>query len=81
MSMPTNARLVINGIQAEFQDSMQEFKDAIACKDENGLKQECIVLFPSDDAKTFSDLVSFDDEGNKKHDLNTIYDIIIMDGT
>lgn len=81
MSMPTKARLVINGIPAEFQDSMQEFKDAIACKDENGLKKECIVLFPSDDAKTFSDLVSFDDEGNKKHDLNTIYDIIIMDGT
>lgn len=82
MSMPTKARLVINGIGEEFQDSMQEFKDAIvSTADKDGVKRECLVLFPSDDAKTISELISLDDEGAEKHSVNTIYDIIIMDGT
>lgn len=81
ISMPTKARLVINGIGEEFQDSMQELRDAIACNGNDGSKRECIVLFPSDDASTFSDLILFDDEGAKKHDEKTMYDVIIIDGT
>ena len=50
-SMPDRARLVVNRMDGEYQDSVGELMDALEEKE-----RKCIVLFPTDDAKPFVDL-------------------------
>ena len=50
-SMPEKARLIVSGIGEEYQDSVVELMDAVEQKE-----RRCIVLFPTDDAKTFEEL-------------------------
>ncbi len=62
-SFPKSCRLVINGIDpglydvdihnnsSNYQNSMEEFNDALQQKE-----RKCMVLFPSEDAQTYSDL-------------------------
>merc|ERR1712038_1607514 len=49
---PVSCRLVIGGLDGEFQRSMVELDDAMQQKD-----RKCMVLFPSDGALTYSELI------------------------
>jgi len=95
-SFPVTCKLVVGGIDGEYQSSMNELKDAIKQKD-----RKCMVLFPSDDALTYYDLKSKLNDSNDKnivdqvcdnekqqkqkkqsqHDNHEAWDVIIMDGT
>lgn len=87
-------RLVIGGIDGEFQSSMVELLDAVEQK-----KRRCMVLYPSEDAMTYSDLKRFvqqtqqnseskqnkggddDDDDDNPVYVDDKWDIIVIDGT
>jgi DTW domain-containing protein YfiP len=50
-ALPQTSRLVVVGIDGEYQHSTVDLADAISQKD-----WRCMVLFPSEDAKTFEEL-------------------------
>ncbi len=64
-SMPSKARLVVSGIGEEYQDSMDELLDAMKQKD-----RRCIVLFPTDDARTFEELILVDSDSASREKKN-----------
>lgn len=93
-SMPKRARLVVNGISEEYQDSVGELTEALEQKE-----RKCIVLFPTDDAKPFLELYQENEnenerknnadadthipegDGSRKSNNDGDYDVIVMDGT
>ena len=88
-AMPSRARLVVSGISEEYQDSAKELLEALQQKE-----RKCIVLFPTDNAKTFlefdamnrdrntvRDSVCNEDHNAKISDKEEKYDVIVMDGT
>lgn len=86
-SFPKTCRLVVAGIGPEYQDSMKEMLDAVSPYGEN--RNKCLILFPTNDAKTFSEIQL---ERNKyRNDLissplspltdNQRWDLVIIDGT
>lgn len=88
-AMPSRARLVVSGISEEYQDSAKELLEALQQKE-----RKCIVLFPTDNAKTFlefdamnrdrdtvRDSVCNEDDNAKTSDKGEKYDVIVMDGT
>lgn len=84
-SMPDRARLVVSGIDGEYQDSVGELMDALEEKE-----RKCIVLFPTDDAKPFLDLYRENEREMKmQHEMDEAaaealtgeYDVVVMDGT
>jgi DTW domain-containing protein YfiP len=79
-SFPNTTRLVVNGIEREFQPSMGEMMDSYT--DALAGRSKCLILFPTDDAKTF-DVIEKESIGQ---DVNTDnsdnrWDLIVIDGT
>ena len=77
-AFPTTARLVVSGIGREFQPSMGEMLDAVSDAADNdggdSNKGKCLILFPTEDAKTFD--VIMEDVITKRDDAmhNTMDD-------
>lgn len=65
-AFPQRSRLIVGGIGPEFQESMEEFLIA--------MKGDSLVLFPSDEAKTFDALKC-------EYDDNKTFDVCVIDGT
>lgn len=84
-SMPHHARLVVAGIDEQYQASLGELQEAIQQS-----KRPCLVLFPTDDARTFPEIMN---ESINKNNSNSNsnnqsrsftmdeYDLIVLDGT
>lgn len=70
-SFPISCRLVVAGIGPEHQSSMKEMLNAIETND------SCMVLFPSEDAKTFSEMMNPESFEGKRKSI----DLIVIDGT
>ncbi|KAL7464661.1 hypothetical protein ACHAXS_005000 [Conticribra weissflogii] len=92
-SFPSTSRLVVSGIGREFQPAMGEMMDAVANaveKKNNAHASKCLILFPTEDAKTFDDIAadattsairedrSIDGEESK---IDGGWDVIVIDGT
>mmetsp|Transcript_5060 Transcript_5060/g.7033 ORF Transcript_5060/g.7033 Transcript_5060/m.7033 type:complete len:381 (+) Transcript_5060:63-1205(+) len=80
-SFPNTSRLVVNGLGRDFQPSMGEMLDVY--NDALSGRSKCLILFPTDYAKTFDDIEeevgsSVADSGG---DLQTGWDVIVIDGT
>lgn len=84
-AMPTKARLIVNGIDQEHQESVRELMDALEQKE-----RRCIVLFPTDDAVTFEELCHEKNIITEQKTTHTtgefmendeVFDVIVMDGT
>jgi len=81
---PTKARLIVSGIDEEYQESARELRDAIEQKE-----RRCIVLFPTDDARTFEELCRESNVSTSNNKMDgtgelmekEMFDVIIMDGT
>ena len=78
-SFPNTTRLVVNGIGREFQPSMVEMLDAYY--DALSGKSKCLILFPSDDAKTFEEIEKEIDYAASDVTLQDGWDVIVIDGT
>ena len=78
-SFPETSRLVVAGIGREYQVSMGELLDAMS--GENA--RNCIVLFPSDDARTFHEIESGTNVEKDKFKSTAIdnWDVVVIDGT
>ena len=55
-ALPGRCRLVVGGIGEEYQPSMKEMMDSMRSGDTNH-RQRCLVLFPTEDAKPFQELL------------------------
>jgi DTW domain-containing protein YfiP len=67
-AMPCKARLIVSGIGEEYQESVLELKEAMEQKE-----RRCIVLFPTDHARTFEELcTSSNSESKSSKDKNGI---------
>lgn len=81
-SFPNTSRLVVNGIGREFQPSMGEMLDVY--NDALSGRSKCLILFPTDDAKTFDEI---EEEFSTSSDDATDgapqngWDVIVIDGT
>ncbi|CAB9506644.1 DTW [Seminavis robusta] len=78
---PHHCRLVVAGIGPEYQSSMKELQEAIH-------QPNCLVLFPSEDAQTFADILASNSkqQQNEKRegigsDGSVRWDLIVIDGT
>lgn len=72
-AFPLESRMVVGGIGPEYQSSMQEFLQATR-------EDDCLVLFPDDDAITYDSILADDDEkiqGTSKQRKS----LIVIDGT
>jgi len=74
-SMPNHARLVVSGIGGEYQESMVEMMDAIHSNNTTNMttmknNRRCIVLFPTEDARTFDELW-MEEEEMKQNEYQT----------
>jgi DTW domain-containing protein YfiP len=77
-SFPTKCRLVIGGIGPDYQNSMKEFQQAL---EQN---KQCLVLFPDDSAKTFSEIIEQNHHSQQDVQSNEgqeSWDLIVIDGT
>lgn len=83
-SFPNTSRLVVNGIGREFQPSMGEMLDVY--NDALSGRSKCLILFPTDDAKTFDEIEeefsnSSSSTAADSTPQNSGWDVIVMDGT
>lgn len=104
-AFPTTTRLVVSGIGRDFQPSMGEMLDAVSnaakssplssgVSDTSGSK--CLILFPTDDAKTFAEInddlskkrgSTSTSTGEKTSTVNNVedtekgWDVVVLDGT
>lgn len=77
-SFPTTAQLVVGGIPRDFQPSMGEMLDIVSTAKSTSIADvaegrgtKCLVLFPTEDARTFEDIVRrFSDEMQKHIKVN-----------
>jgi DTW domain-containing protein YfiP len=77
-SFPDTCRLVVGGIGPEYQESMAEMLDAIQNE------RNCLVLFPTDNGKTFCELDASHLEDNnylQRSKSDERWDVIVIDGT
>ena len=74
-SLPVSARIVVGGISEDFQESMKAMRNCIT-KDPSS----CMVLFPSDQAKTYSEITQSINEGNTVAP-KAGWNVIVVDGT
>jgi len=94
--MPSIARLVVNGIGEDYQESMGEMMDAIHNnnREDGGEGRRCIVLFPTDDARTFEEFCNEGNDGplvdsyptdessaEEERMEDEKFDVIVIDGT
>lgn len=79
-SFPNTTRLVVNGMERTFQPSMGEMLDSY--NDALAGRSKCLILFPTDDAKTF-DVIEKEPIGQDVNTVNSDYrwDLIVIDGT
>lgn len=78
-SFPTQSRLVVAGIGAECQASMREMLEAI---EQEGKETDCLILFPTDDAKTFAKINTQEVAPvQENHNCPKKYELIVIDGT
>lgn len=80
-SMPSKARLVVSGIDENYQETMRELNGAIQQKE-----RKTLVLFPTDDSKTFQELCQQGEQEqliNDQHSWtdNGAMDLVVIDGT
>eukprot|EP00977_Amphora_coffeiformis_P011096 scaffold2655_cov179-Amphora_coffeaeformis.AAC.29 len=77
-SLPDTCRLVVAGISPNFQDSMDEMLQCI-----RNDPSSCIVLFPSEDAKTYAEITNNNnsDIGENQVVPSQGWDVIVIDGT
>jgi DTW domain-containing protein YfiP len=68
-AFPETCRLVVGGISSEFQDSMKELEESIQ-------QNNCLVLFPTDDARTFEQVEASETLSGEKG-----WDLVVVDGT
>mmetsp|Transcript_3395 Transcript_3395/g.7195 ORF Transcript_3395/g.7195 Transcript_3395/m.7195 type:complete len:447 (-) Transcript_3395:242-1582(-) len=85
-SFPTTSRLVVSGIGRDFQPAMGEMMDAVSnAVEKKNNASKCLILFPTEDAKTFADITSaiHDDESIDEAEANIDdgWDVIVIDGT
>lgn len=79
-AFPDSSRLVVGGIPAKFQESMEEMMDSLT-------KKTTLVLFPAEDAQTISDYFPIANresrtvEGSGDGTMDVIFDLIVPDGT
>jgi len=83
-SLPTVSKLVVGGIGEEYQASMGELLDAVNCNVDSDKRNsgttKCLVLFPSEDARTFDEIEKSSSETHiYGHDDK--YDVVVVDGT
>ncbi len=78
-SFPNTTRLVVNGIRSEFQQSMKEMLDAY--RDALSGRSKCLILFPTDDAKTYDDIEKEISSSSADVPTNNGWDVIVIDGT
>jgi DTW domain-containing protein YfiP len=71
-TFPTQSRLVVAGIGPEYQSTMKEMMEAVEQND----GANCLVLFPTDHAKTFAEIYHA-----SPHSQHKAYDLIVLDGT
>jgi DTW domain-containing protein YfiP len=80
-SFPSKCRLVVAGIDAEYQQSMFEMIKAVESTDPNG-RRTCLLLFPDDTAKTLNEIVSGSMSTTDFLLSNPQkFDLIVLDGT
>ncbi|KAL7502197.1 hypothetical protein ACHAXN_000227, partial [Cyclotella atomus] len=102
-SFPKTVDLVISGIPREFQPLMGEMLDVVAAAKAStyqnvaeGIGTKCLILFPTEDAKTFEDIVNDIDVAIQDNDkasnqmqvpdgeneaLDQGWNVIVIDGT
>ena len=77
---PDHCRLVVAGIDAEHQASLQEMNEVMCTSPQN-----CLVLFPTDEAQTYSEILLQQPQllESKSPDSSSAgpWDLIVMDGT
>jgi DTW domain-containing protein YfiP len=78
-SFPNTARLVVNGIGKEFQPSIGEMLDAY--NDAMSGRSKCLILFPTEDAKTFSAIEKKIVGSSSSFFQQSKWDVIVIDGT
>ncbi|KAL9187508.1 hypothetical protein ACHAXT_001611 [Thalassiosira profunda] len=87
-SFPQTARLVVSGLGREHQPALGEMLDAAsdAARGDDGKK--CLILFPTDDARTFEEIETEICKGDASKDAAAIetadsagWDVIVIDGT
>lgn len=72
-ALPVSTRLVVGGIGDKYQESMREMQECI--RDE---RAPCIVLFPSEDAKTYKEIMQ---NIETSHAAKNGWSVIVVDGT
>ena len=76
-AFPEHCRLVVAGIGSEYQDSMRELEE---CLKDNG--EHCLILFPDEDAMTFSEIYHPAEAQQQKQDqVSQEWDVVVLDGT
>ena len=75
-SLPDTTRLVVGGIGPNFQDSMDEMLQCI-----QNDPSSCIVLFPSEDAKTYAEITNNNVDGRREVVPSKGWNVIVIDGT
>ena len=74
-ALPISTRIVVGGIGNECQESMREMQNCI--RDEPA---SCIVLFPSEDARTYKEIMQNIETGHVDA-LTDGWNVIVVDGT
>jgi len=78
-SLPDTCRIVVGGIGPNFQDSMAEMMHCI-----QNHPSSCIVLFPSEDAKTYAEIANNNNSADgEETDIvpKEGWNVIVIDGT
>jgi DTW domain-containing protein YfiP len=69
-AFPQSCRLVVGGLSSEYQDSMRELEESIR-------QNNCLVLFPTDDARTFEQI----EAASETLSAEKSWDLVVVDGT
>eukprot|EP00978_Attheya_sp_CCMP212_P012265 scaffold30482_cov53-Attheya_sp.AAC.3 len=93
-AFPQTCRLVVSGMGPEYQPSMSElmkvlYPDSRSADDDGHQKRtKCLVLFPSEDARTFQQIVQEDKQKQREQEQDyphkegdEEWDIVVIDGT
>uniref|UniRef100_A0A7S2U8R9 tRNA-uridine aminocarboxypropyltransferase n=1 Tax=Attheya septentrionalis TaxID=420275 RepID=A0A7S2U8R9_9STRA len=94
-AFPQTCRLVVSGMGPEYQPSMSElmkvlYPDSKSADDGYQKRTKCLVLFPSEDARTFQEIVHEEKQNQREQEQEQDYphkegdeewDIVVIDGT
>jgi DTW domain-containing protein YfiP len=85
-AFPHQCRLVVAGIGPEYQASMRELEESIQQQQNTTTatataetNNHCLVLFPDDDALTFSEIMATQAPTNEQNTIS--WDVVVLDGT